>query len=535
MRASPPVAPAGTAGTARQRRHRRIAGLGGLLLAALLVAGGQPWLVLALPGAAALVAVAVLRPMWLLCAAVLTLIVIPTYIRFKLLPGLPPLPVALALLALLGATLLLAGLLGERRMAPLGADGRRMVAAMTCFSAALAVTLFDARTGVNSVDFWIKIVAVPGLLCFAMLRLLRSAHDLRLVFLMLVAGALIAALYAVAEFVAGTNVILQYFQGQGDEADWYWEGVDFAAAGQLQRTYSLLTNPIEFGALLSMVLPYTLLRLMDSPPGRARLGWLLSSALLLVGITLSFSRGPMLAVALTTLWLAWIFPTLRRWLAGGLLAALLALAAAWPWVGERISDRVTDAGNVTLRLKLWSIALHMAADHPLLGVGLGNFPAYQMQTLDRHRISVLGEPNAVRVQTTENLYLQFAAETGVLGLIGLAGLAWTCLRLARRLARHLPAGEERLLLHASVAGVAAYAVNGLTVVSYQLYVITVTCGFMFGVLLVLDRSVHAAADRADGTGPHARPGGPDASGRGGSAPGRCQAPVLERSVRSDLP
>ena len=482
---------------AARARVLRGAGLGGLALAALLVATGRPWQLLALAVAAGLLAVAVWRPLWLLWASVLTLIIIPTYVRFNLLPGLPALPAALALLVLLCGTLLLARLFGAHRLEPLRPAGRRMARAMALFGGALAVSLFDARTGADSIDFWVKIVVVPALLCYAMLRLLHGVAELRELFGLLVIGAVIAALYAVGEFVSGTNIVLQYFEGQGPEADWYWEGADFARAGQLQRTYSLLTNPIEFGALLSMVVPYTALRLMDASTGRARAGWALAAVLLLVGIALSFSRGPMVAVAVTSAGLACFFPKLRRWLVLGLAAALLALAVAWPWVGDRLGDRVGDAYNVTLRLKLWSIAGHMAADHPLLGVGLGNFPEYHMQTLNRHRISVLTEPNALRVHTAESLYFQLAAETGALGLLALSVLTWALLRLVWSLWQRLPPGEARILLFASVAGVVAYAVNGLTVVVFQLYVITVTCGFMFGALLLLDRLAgepHASGD-----------------------------------------
>jgi hypothetical protein len=456
------------------------------------VASGNPLLAVVLVGTVAILATAVLRPLWLLWASVLTLIVVPTYIRFPLVPGLPPLPVALVLLAALCGILVIASTLEARGIAPLGADGRRFAGVLLLFAFVLLLSLVDPRTGVNSVDFWIKIVVVPSMLCYAMLRLVRSASDLRTLFLVVVVGSLVAAVYALGEFVSGTNLVLQYFEGKGEERDLYWEGEDFAQAGVIHRTYSLFTNPIEFGALMSMVYPYAMLRVVDARSIPSRVASSVVVLLLLLGATLSFSRGPMLAVLVTTVGLGVVLPQLRRPLAIAATTCAVALVAVWPWFGDRVVERVTDVPNVTLRLKLWSIAAHMAADHPLLGVGLGNFPEYQFDTIRNNRIDTRTEPNALRIRTSENFYLQLAAETGALGLLAFLFLIVTTTRLALGLRRRIPPGEANTLLFASVGALVAYAVNALTVVVYQFYVITVVCGLAFGALLILDR-IHPRA------------------------------------------
>ena len=227
---------------------------------------------------------------------------------------------------------------------------------------------------------------------------------------------------------------------------------------------------------------------------RSRIAWSTVALLLLMGLTLSFSRGPMLAFLVTTIGLGVVFRPLRRLLAFAAAASALTLAAAWPWYGDQLVERVTDADNVTLRLKLWSIAAHMATDHPLFGVGLGNFPEYQFATIRKHHIDTRSEPNALRIKTAENIYLQFAAETGAIGYLALSLLVVTTARLALALRRRVPPGDATTLLFASLAALVAYAVNGLTVVVYQQYVITIAAGLAFGALLILDR-IHPRAVR----------------------------------------
>lgn len=460
---------------------------GAIVVLAIVLATGNALFAVALVGGAAVVAAAVLRPLWVLWASVLTLVVVPTYVRVPVLPALPALPVSLLLLLVLGATHALASLLGARGTPPLGAGGRRLATALAVFAFVLLLSLADGRTSVDSVDMWIKVVVVPLLLCHAMLRLVRSAADLHSVFVMLVVGSLVAALYAIAEFASGTNVVLQYFQGQGPDREWYWEGKDFERVGSVHRTYSLFTNPIEFGALMSMVYPYSMLRLLDAHSLRSRSIWLTVTLLLLIGTLLSFSRGPMVAVVATTVGLAVGIRSLRGPLVILATACALAVLALWPWFGGQIVDRLSDKSNVTLRLKLWSIGAHVALDHPVLGAGLGNFPRYQFEAIRKHHIDTLSEPNALRVQTTENLYLHLAAETGAVGLAAFALLVAAMVRLAWGLRnRGLPL-EGKTLLFATNALLGAYAVNSLTVVGYQQYVITVVCGLAFGALLILDR------------------------------------------------
>jgi len=232
---------------------------GTLFAVGLAVTLANSFVVLGVMGAVGVTALSFRRPIWVLWGSIFTLIVFPTYIRIPIVPGLPPITVSLALLGVLFGVLLLKAVLSHGG-SPCGPRGRRFRVAFVVFGTVLLLSLVDPRTVTNSVDFWIKVIVVPWLLGYAMLRLVHDAADLDRLFKIAIAGSLIAVAYAIGEFMSGTNILHEIFLRQGEERDWYWQGEDFERVGSLHRTYALFTNPIEFGALMSMVYPYPLLR-----------------------------------------------------------------------------------------------------------------------------------------------------------------------------------------------------------------------------------------------------------------------------------
>jgi O-Antigen ligase len=74
-----------------------------------------------------------------------------------------------------------------------------------------------------------------------------------------------------------------------------------------------------------------------------------------------------------------------------------------------------------VRSQVALFALHVAADHPIRGIGLGQFPAYAQAS------GSLGF-----YVTTTNEYLLLAAETGLSSLVAMVALLWTGIRRARR-------------------------------------------------------------------------------------------------------
>ncbi len=129
-----------------------------------------------------------------------------------------------------------------------------------------------------------------------------------------------------------------------------------------------------------------------------------------VAVLLTQSRGGLMALAGALILAAWFLTPRRtariKLLCGGVLACILLLPLLFSHF-DRL--QVNDDETWLSRVALWQAAGQMFLDHPVLGVGYGNYKslytAYipSQENLDAH-----------------NLYLQFLAETGIIGFFSFA-------------------------------------------------------------------------------------------------------------------
>ena len=151
--------------------------------------------------------------------------------------------------------------------------------------------------------------------------------------------------------------------------------------------------------------------------GRAMRFSLVSAfALVTVGFLATQSRGGLLALIAATVVALIVAPRYRRRIFG--LGAIMCVAigvllATTPGALSRITN---FGGGSSGRGDLWRVALDVFHDHPLAGVGAGNFEAVESHFVLRpgaiSRIQYLVDvPHLVH-----NTYLQLLAETGVIGL-----------------------------------------------------------------------------------------------------------------------
>jgi hypothetical protein len=153
-------------------------------------------------------------------------------------------------------------------------------------------------------------------------------------------------------------------------------------------------------------------------------------ALLGAGLVFSFARGAMLALAAGAVWLIVVERRHVRLLLVGALAVGLAAvfvvhsSSSQVSSGLRLKQHVA-AQNVSIRLQVWDAAANLAADHPLLGIGPGNFRDVYYQATGR-------PPGSLpRLAVVHNAYLDIAAELGIGALLlFLAYLAFAFTRLA---------------------------------------------------------------------------------------------------------
>lgn len=277
-----------------------------------------------------------------------------------------------------------------------------------------------------------------------------------------------------------------------------------------------LNGATPLSAYLALLIPPAIAILVTSRNRDNRLGLAIWLALAALIEALSYSRGGVLAllISLPLTGLSWwsarrgtARPTVMQWWmslrssgrprqirAGLLLGSLLALGVivcvvlGSPWIDRTFAHR---APSTSFRFTLWRSALTAFSEHPLVGVGPYNYGRALLRRND---------PDLPRrqVTTAHNLYLNTAAETG---LLGLAAGTWMMLAGGRafwRRWRSTTAPDERIRLGAAGAALVGLAAHSM--------VDTFTA--MPNVLPALALAAYALTDPAAGPVPRVSPEDP---------------------------
>jgi O-antigen ligase len=311
--------------------------------------------------------------------------------------------------------------------------------------------------------------------------------DIIRIFHFLLAGAVIASIYGVVEHLMGSNPLIDSF-----ESDIVYFKAEIL--GDISyRAFSVFGNPIEFGTCVGMVIPFAMVRLATATDRRTRLTYGAAMAVCLLGLAVTFSRGPLLAVMIGMVLIGLMYASFRRWLIGSAIVGAVAVIAVWPFIQAGVMNRLRDVDNVTLRFKLWETAAVIFQDNPVNGIGIGNFPEYYLEAARDHRIGPFlefGEASVENIRVAENTYVQLAAETGVLGVAAAIAFVGTMLWLTIGLARRAREPVVRDLAVACGTGMVIYAVNGMFITAYTHFFATMLLfGFLFGFVLALKAHV----------------------------------------------
>ncbi len=208
-----------------------------------------------------------------------------------------------------------------------------------------------------------------------------------------------------------------------------------------------------------------------------------------LGLALSFSRTGLIVqgVALLAVW----YRVARQkgfLILGGSLAALALITvllptAFWQRAGSIVPVIERQQDTFGLRVRLWKAGMKMIQDHPVTGVGPGNF----VITARRY---AQGEMRAFQL-SAHNTYVSVAAETGIVGLAAFLLLAVLALRDSRK-AIHAAraAGRRDLETYAIISEVCLLVVmaTGVTMTVEGLKIFW----FLLGLSLAARRVVMAA-------------------------------------------
>jgi O-antigen ligase len=208
----------------------------------------------------------------------------------------------------------------------------------------------------------------------------------------------------------------------------------FGKPGDTGRLGGAGVNPNQLGAYLSVAMVFAAAFFANRrSPAIARWAALVAASLAAVSLFLTLSRGALLGLAAALLVAPLAVGSGRR--AAALALVVLTAAGATTWfvaVAPASSvNRITHPayGGGAGREDLWRVGWRMVNDHPILGVGAGNFSVASIHYLlrpgatqrDKYIVGPSKEP-------AHNIYLTVLAELGVVGLALFVVILVACLR-----------------------------------------------------------------------------------------------------------
>lgn len=227
--------------------------------------------------------------------------------------------------------------------------------------------------------------------------------------------------YISVSFILCCIGILQYFTGFALNATFrraYTSGV-------ITRITSTFANPNAFGAYLILIIfPVIMLSIYEKNKTK-KIMYILLSMLVIINMVMTFSRNAILGLGIGLLVLTLIYSIKWIFALGG-IAILLSFI---PSVSQRILGTF-DLHQNELRIKLWKTALYMIKDHPILGVGNGNFVTRYNEYITKYsELKYYGYRN----YPNHNSYLKLESELGILGIASFIGIIITVLFRIKKL------------------------------------------------------------------------------------------------------
>jgi hypothetical protein len=271
-----------------------------------------------------------------------------------------------------------------------------------------------------------------------------SRHRIRRILIVLLCSAIVTAVFAIIQEIAGgyTSLWLMLNPPSEEFADWAW------------RATSFLNYPNSLAMYLNLLLPFAVACYLRGEGNWKRLGaW--TAGFGFIGIVCTQSRGGIAAFG-SVLILAILY-FVNEW---PRKLALLSIFSVTVWVlfligvavnPERLSEGlgVSSAG----RLVLWAVAWELFRQSQVFGVGIGNFSGMYGSYINLSWI----RPGYL---TVNNLYLEILSEIGVVGFVVFFALIVSAIRCALRHFRSSTDGLGSCLSFGVVGAMTTIVVHG---------------------------------------------------------------------------
>jgi putative inorganic carbon (HCO3(-)) transporter len=335
-----------------------------------------------------------------------------------------------------------------------------------CLTALLSIPL-----AINRVDAWgvfsgnfIKVIVM----FIVMVNVARTERRLKwMIFLSLVISCMMS-IGALSDYFAGRFLVEGYrvdgFKGEGTRG-------------------GLFGNTNDMALHLTTMVPLALAFFLSRRDPLRKLLYILCAVAMVGGIIVTFSRGAFLGLVCAMAVMAWKIGRQKR--LAVILSIILfggAFIAFAPGeysnrLGSIVDHDLDPVHSASMRQALLFRSLRVAATHPVLGVGMGNF----------HIVSI-------REAVTHNAYTQVAAEMGLTALVLYVLFIITPLKKLRQIENETFDGRRGSRFYYLAVGLQAslvgYMVSSFFVsVAYQWYIY-----YLVGYAVALQRIYETAHD-----------------------------------------
>ncbi len=259
---------------------------------------------------------------------------------------------------------------------------------------------------------WYNLVGVYVLTYFVVGQNLREKQQVKELLVVVGAAAVFVLLYGFYQFLFGIDI---------SAMKW----VDGDAFPELRkRVFSTWENPNILAGYLDIIicLAFGLFVKAGTKQKRIVLGVLLAAAAACLAMT--YARGACLVIAVIFA----VYGMLKDWRVLLVCAVVgVGLLLADPVLYERLTSVFTKVDTSSeMRLAFWESTIAMIQDHPFMGIGWG---AYWM-VYPEYDFYLQGAD--IRIVHAHNLYLNYAAEIGIPGMLAFMWLFLGSLVLALR-------------------------------------------------------------------------------------------------------
>lgn len=205
--------------------------------------------------------------------------------------------------------------------------------------------------------------------------------------------------------------IVQHFTTWGLDKKF---NVAYSSGYKVVRIAATMYNPNAYAAYLMLIIfPIIMISIYEKNI-RTKTMYIIISILLFVNLIMTYSRNALLGFAIGAI----ILCLLYSW---KLIIAFVCIGTPViliPSVFDRIKD-ITNVLQNESRLKLWKTAIMMIKEHPILGVGNGNYVTrYNEYVIKYKELKYESYQNF----PTHNSYLKVQSELGVMGIAAFLGI-----------------------------------------------------------------------------------------------------------------